>query len=544
MFFKVNAMRNIKIILLVLNCVFFGNTNAQCPPPGGPQDGNYGHGGDSSSIYDKIKDWIIRVTRPADPNELVGSAGYDVKKWVSVNDRLGYTIRFENDPRMATAPAQNVFVRMPVDPKININSLQLGEIGFGSFRFTIPPGNSYYATRLDVRDSLGLYVDLTAGIDVVHNELFWRFRSIDPVTSLTPTNANSGFLPVNDTTGNSHDTIPGKGEGYVSFTIKPLSTDQTGDTAYGKASIVFDTENPIETNSWTNTIDAVAPVSRINSALVFKDTVTLHWSGTDDVNGSGIKEYALYYAENNSVFTLYQQHITNTNTKFVGTLGKTYCFFILASDNAGNKEPLKTACEASAVLSLNIVLPISWLYFNVKESGQDALLNWATTSEVNTSYFTIERSFDGIRFSPVGTVRAAGSSSITSNYAYADKNAMLLPTEMIYYRLKQADSDGKFTYSIIISIRLKHDGTEPVITAYPNPFSQQITLTIVGVSTSTQTDDVALYTVDGKMVFQKRIVQRGSATILLDDLPDLKAGIYLLRTSINGRLYTIKMVRK
>ncbi len=539
-----------KFFLYILFIFIVGDNTAVSAQPssscsqGGPQDGNYGHGGDSSKLYDNFLDWRVRVTRPADPNEMVGPAGYDSRKWVSVNDRLNYTIRFENDPKTATAPAQNVFIRMPVDAKINISSLQLGEVGFGSFRFAIPPGNSYYATRLDVRDSLGLYVDLTAGIDVINHELFWRFRSIDPVTSLPPANAQTGFLPVNDTTGNIHDTIPGKGEGFVNFTIKPVSIAQTGDTTYEKATIVFDSEQPIETNSWTNTIDAVAPVSHINTASVFRDTVTLNWTGADDANGSGIKEYALYYAESGGVFTLYQQHIANTTIKFVGTLGKTYCFFILTSDNTGNKEQLKTTCEVTAVLPLNVILPISWLYFKGKESGKDALLNWATTSEINTRYFSIERSLDGIRFSEIGTMQAAGNSSITSNYAFTDSNAMNLPVNTLYYRLRQVDADGKFTYSIIISISIKHTNTEPVITAYPNPFSQQITLKIVGVSASDQTDYVALYTVDGKILFQKNIVQRGSATILLDDLPNLKPGIYLLHTSINGKLYTIRMVRK
>lgn len=519
-----------------------------CNPAGGPQNGPYGQGGNNNNGNSGPKNSNSpeakpKVVRPKDPNELVGSNGYDIKKWVSINDRVPFTILFENDPKAATAPAQNVFVRLPVDQKININSLQLGDFGFGKYRFTVPVGSSFYSGRLDLRDSLHVYVDVTAGIDVINNEIFWRFRSIDPATGLTPTDPLSGFLPVNDSV--KVDSIPGRGEGFVNFTIKPLSTAQTGDTTYEKASIIFNTEEPIVTNSWTNTIDAIPPSSKVNGTSVLKDTISLHWSGTDDTNGSGVKDYALYYAEKGGAFTLYKQHILDTTIKFVGTPGKTYCFFTIASDNTNNKEDLKAACEATAEISLDAVaLPITWLYFNARESGKDAILNWATTSEINSKFFAIERSYDGVHFIQIGSVQAAGNSSLTNNYAYTDKEAMILPYDVLYYRLRQVDNDGKFTYSIIISIRIPRNSAEPLVSAYPNPFRQNITLKIIAVTPTDKTDNVELYSLDGKNLYNKKLQQRGSATILLDNLPQLTPGVYLLKTIINGKLYTIKMVRE
>ena len=122
-----------------------------------------------------------------DPNEISGPIGYETKKWVSVKDRLGYTIYFENDGQFASAAAQNVSLRLPVDTKININSFRLGEYGFGLNNFPVIENTTYYSARLDFRDSLNLYIDVTAGIDIIKKEFFWNFRSIDPVTGRTPT---------------------------------------------------------------------------------------------------------------------------------------------------------------------------------------------------------------------------------------------------------------------------------------------------------------------------------------------------------------------
>jgi len=535
------------ILGMLLTCILLqvsASAQDDCTPPGGNQTGRYGQGGDTSGSWDdhSYKQWNVQVIRGGDPNELDGSLGFDVKKWVSIKDRMTYTIHFENSPAIATAPAQNVFIRMPVDPRININSLQLADVGFGPYRFTLPTGSNYFSDRLNVPDSLGLAVELTAGIDIVNKEIFWRFRSLDPATGLPPANAQAGFLPVNDTAGVRDDSLPGKGEGFVSFTLTPVASAHTGDTAGAQAAIIFDQENVIPTNSWMNTIDALPPTSTISKVGVVKDTVTLNWTGADDTNGSGIRDYALYYAENGGTFTLYQQNIAKNGTQFVGTPGKTYCFYTVASDNTGNQEGQKGTCEGMASIPLDgLPLPITWLYFKGQPSDNDAQLIWATTSELHTSYFDVERSLDGSSFVRIGTVAAAGNSSLTNNYGYLDVGALLLQVSRLYYRLKLVDLDGKEEYSIVVVLEPEKD--RPEVSASPNPFDQQITLRIATVSASDQTDFVELYTMDGKQVFHRPILQRGSATILLDDLPKLAQGIYLLRVSVNRKLYTIRMVR-
>jgi hypothetical protein len=316
----------------------------------GCQNGGYGNGGDdSTSTIENFFHWFITVVRPADPNDITGLSGFQERKWVSINDKLSYKVRFENDPKFATAPAQNVYIHVPVDSNININTLSLSDFGFGRFTFKVPENSPFYTTRLDVRDSLGLYVDIAAGIDITKHELFWIFRSIDPATGLPPTGATVGFLPVNDTLARQ-DSIPGQGEGFVSFAIRSKATVKTGDSVLAKAIIRFDDYEEIATNTWNNTIDALSPISKINGHQVAGDTIHVRWSGADDPRGTGIKQYDLYVSEDSAKFFVYKKNVKDTSASFEGMPGHQYRFFTRAADNVGNLERLKDSAEITVSL--------------------------------------------------------------------------------------------------------------------------------------------------------------------------------------------------
>jgi RHS repeat-associated protein len=314
-----------------------------------------------------------------DPNEIIGPAGYDTLRWVSSRQNLPYKVLFENDPDFATAPAQNVTIYVPIHPKLNPASLRISDFGFGSFNFTVPANSSVYTNRLDVRDSLGVFVDVTAGLDIANRRAFWVFQSIDPNTGLAATlPVNSGFLPVNDTTKHN-------GEGYVTYTIQPSSLAQTRDTISAKASIIFDTEETISTNSWVNTIDAVAPTSNINALASVVDSVfTVSWIGQDDANGSGLKDYVLYVSKNNGPFVLYKDKLTTITEQFTGEPGSTLSFYTRATDKAGNFESAKNIGDRVVTVKMpgtsNAVCPGSSVSFNVPDEGSGATYQW----QVNT----------------------------------------------------------------------------------------------------------------------------------------------------------------
>ncbi len=288
---------------------------------------------------------VIRSEAPQDPNEIVGLEGYDAPgsedtlRWVSPTQRLAYTIYFENDPALATAAASKVTITMPLHEKLDYATFGVGSFGFGSFVFPVDGSPSTYQTRIDLRDTLGIDLDVVAGLDIVRHEAFWIFQSIDPATGLPPTDINLGFLPVNDSLHS--------GEGFVTCTVKPLADEcATGDTVAATASIVFDVNEAIETNTWVNTIDAVAPTSTLtmtpNNA---GDMLTATFDGEDDEGGCGVKQFKLYYSVNDNAYQLYNTYPAGNSAEIPLEMGMEYEFFVLAEDNVGNCEPMKNQPE-------------------------------------------------------------------------------------------------------------------------------------------------------------------------------------------------------
>ena len=284
----------------------------------------------------------VPIIAGCDPNDIIGPEGYGDMKWISINETLFYKIRFENDPEFATAPVHKVLIKHPIDINASMYSFALGEFGFGDFRFQLQ-NHTHYAERLDLIDSLGIYVDFIAGLDVTKNEAFWIFQAIDPATGVPPEDPSMGFLMIND-------SITHRGEGFVTFFIKPKYNSNTGDKIEAYADIIFGVNDPIRTNLAVNTIDAAPPTSKMIDAIKEEELkILLSWEGNDD-NGSGIASYNIYVSEDKNPFTLYISDITDTSVYFTGKMGSIYDFYTSSMDNTKNKELKTPIIETSTVL--------------------------------------------------------------------------------------------------------------------------------------------------------------------------------------------------
>ncbi len=359
--------RKIGLLSILFCIVTSSNIKAQSNSPCGAGIEDKPYGNCAGGYYDGNGRWqcpsqedcncltdpnciCIDRLHAVDPNDIIGSLGYDTVQWVSVNDRLLYTIRFEYDPKFATGPAQNVLIDLNFHENANPSSFKLESFGFGEYFFDVPNTPSFYSNQLqETQDSLGVVVNFTGGLDIIDKKAFWVFRSIDPTTGLPPTDAAKGFLPVNDSTVTAYtDTIAQKGEGFVIFSMKPNPNTNTMDTLLAQASIVFDDNAPIETNIWSNIIDAFPPTSSVNDLPQSVDsTAFISWNGSDDSNGVGIRDFALYVSKDGMPFYEYGTSLKlDSIIEFVGEIGSAYEFYTLATDFVGNRELSKAEGDA------------------------------------------------------------------------------------------------------------------------------------------------------------------------------------------------------
>ena len=468
----------------------------------------------------------VEVVQSKDPNAILGPDGVAAKKWVSVNDVLPYTILYEND-KTATAPAKYVKVIYPIDAKQDAATFSLGSFGFNNLTFSIPPNTAAYSQRLDARDSLGLFVDITAGYDVTNNKAFWEFQSIDPLTLLPPSNPNKGFLLLQDTPN------PNNGHAFVNFSIKPKQTDITLDTIHAEAKIVFDGNDTIPTNYIRNTVDAFAPTSHMNTLpATSPNPVQLSWTGTDDAGGSGVKSYTLYVSTNGVSFYILKAGMQRLDTSIALAKDSSYCFFVLATDSVGNMETLRQN-EIKCSLVSGAALPVSWLYFRGSNKGKDNLLEWATSNEQNSKEFVLERSLTGVNFIDIAKILSQGNSNTQQNYNYKDVGIDKLNSAVMYYRIKQIDINGNFKYSNIV--RLNYNIKEKLNSiVYPNPTQGMITVT-VGENSLIGTLAVVM-DVNGRILQQTKIAAQSQSI----DIKNFSNGTYFIRLQNKEVLRIIK----
>ncbi len=267
-----------------------------------------------------------------DPNEKIGPTGYGGEKFVPVGQPLEYRINFEN-LSSATAPAQLVRITDSLPPPLDLRTVRLKEIGFKQYRYIVPANQSFYQSRVQLGEDLGnIQADILAGVDLVNNRVFWNIQAIDPNTSEAPIDPNAGILPPNN--GNRD------GEGYVIFTVEAKSSFANRTMISNSATIVFDQNEPIVTNATENLLDSVVPTSQIavlppTSAV---PEIQLNWSSTDDTDGSGFAGSSILYSENGGGYLPYLNTASDTVTTFSGKWGKTYRFYSIGRDNAGNVE--------------------------------------------------------------------------------------------------------------------------------------------------------------------------------------------------------------
>ncbi|MCX7876361.1 MAG: T9SS type A sorting domain-containing protein [Melioribacteraceae bacterium] len=242
--------------------------------------------------FDKQEKELVKVTS-WDPNAKEGPAGFGQNGYMASTSPMNYTIFFENK-KEATAPAYQIVILDTLDTNVfDINSVKFLETSHPQAKPTI------------TRNS---------------NILKWDFVGIE-----LPPNAK-----------------PPEGEGWVKFTVNLKSNLPTKTVIKNRATITFDINKPLSTNTTINTLDFDSPTSNISSIVKSSSNeLSVYWNA-DDGNGAGIKNVIVYLANADGPFSVAAVG-DKSPIKIPVQNNNTYKIYLLATDNVGNtqKSPTK-----------------------------------------------------------------------------------------------------------------------------------------------------------------------------------------------------------
>ena len=256
----------------------YAEAKTHCPDPIDPRPEAAGHA-----------ERAVENITSNDPNEIYGPKGAGAEGWIPRSMALGYSIRFENlgpgstippGQQPASAPATVVKVVTDLSPAIDIDrSRSAASAGARSSSPSRPGGRRTTPTVPHRRRRLRAR---RRRAQPGRAPITWTLTTIDPATGEIDGSPTAGFLPPEDGKGTRPGPrrLPGGHRRAVA----------QGAAINAKATITFDVNAPIQTNTHTNTVDGVAPASTLTLGTPSCDgRLPVAWTGTD--TGSGVAAY-------------------------------------------------------------------------------------------------------------------------------------------------------------------------------------------------------------------------------------------------------------
>ena len=369
-----------------------------------------------------------------------------------------------------------------VDNQLTLN---VGDVFLGNYRLTLSDGATVSG------GNTSSYIGLN-GSGVLRQELSSTGASLS-----FPIGDNNDFSPVTAFALNS-GTIGSNAYVEIDVTDSNHPNRNTDNTGVGGD------------DDGTSAVDYISRYWSFSAANISSPSYSVTAQYTDgDINGT----------EANMIGALYRQPIGESFNDWVekGTVNPvTNEVTVTGADNWGDLYAMDNNMDR---------LPIDLVYFDAYSVGGSVELAWQTASEVDNELFIIERSINGVDFNPLLTVESKGNSSALTDYSTRDVDPI---NGRSFYRLKQVDFNGQFTYSSIKAVNFSGFNERHDLSVYPNPASAGGVLKI-GVSNTLVSDyELRIYTNSGRLVFTESV----QATTQVDHsvvLPNnIKPGIYHL----------------
>lgn len=181
-------------------------------------------------------------------------------------------------------------------------------------------------------------------------------------------------------------------------------------------------------------------------------------------------------------------------------------------------------------------LPVSLILFTAEYNGKNVDITWETASESNNQSFTVQRSKDGDLFESLFTVAGAGNSNTVIHYSGVDENPL---PGISYYRLKQNDFDGQFSYSDILPVRIKNQSTRIVSLVS----SKQNSTILLDLAFSTpSTGRIEIKDLNGKNIITTDFVAQEQMRNFSFNTGNMSSGIYFLRITYGNEVIIRKFI--
>jgi len=226
---------------------------------------------------------------------------------------------------------------------------------------------------------------------------------------------------------------------------------------------------------------------------------------------------SLYLSTDNGLYFI-DQNTAN------GTTGTVECALVVSVSGLQDL--------ASNVFPTQSTLPVTLLNFTAAYRNGNTMISWETENEINFSHYEVERkTASASGYSTVASKNALGNAG-RSSYQSAD-DISRLSDDVVYYRLKMVDLDGKFSYSPVIMVR-KEKKTISGISLSPNPVVSGASTTVRFEAVQNSLVNIRIVDMAGRQVLQQQnSVSQGTNSIRVNNLNNLQSGIYIIQL-VNG----------
>lgn len=250
------------------------------------------------------------------------------------------------------------------------------------------------------------------------------------------------------------------------------------------------------------------------------------WFSTGGCGGFNSAQFSIY---NSSDGSLMGSNGTGTFTGLTNGANYTVCYFLVMS----------SPCNADTLCPYYILsssgLPLGLLYFQVKQKDKKVYCEWATATEIDNDYFTLQKSKDRQVWTTVTKVKSAGNSNSIVKYNAVDENPM---DGISYYLLKQTDHNGKTFHSKIEAVNYIN---KEFVSIHPNPVATNTEIYFYGILN--EEIKISIRDVTGRYVFSAVVKGQDGLAKISIDLTAVPEGCYFVDVINSENVLTYKIMK-